>query len=1501
MFRTEQKTNNGKLLVAVLALAMIFAGCIVLMGDDVQATDVDTQQEFIEALEGNDSINVTQTITLSNIEGGVLDLNGKTITVSEGANLNIDGIKLQNGSITGSATTYNGQYILGMHGASTIEKVDIESTGAAAPCAVLVFSGATANITNCEITTDGDGNFGAIQVSGTTTITGGNIAGFITYNVYTGTGLLTINGCSDIILNFPNSTTVDNNILILNNTTVSETVIGWDTSNSNASVPGNSDPVNIVFDDTYDLGTIRPAESDQFTGDKSVSEGTNGDISGSTISEGITYNSNDGSKNVASYDELVAAIGNGTDNSVINVVGDIVLKDSITIGVNQTVNFNGVTVTRSSDTSVINVNGLMTIDNSYIYVPAVVDEDAVLDVINAHQLTSTGTLNDSTQVGVGDTLTLSGTVPENRVVDVYGTLITSDLTVNGTVNAYQGSTVSIEGTVTVAKTFTLQNGAELELSGTVNVRNDRNGDATFTISDGAKMTVTSEGTLNVNRATANGAPANTLDVQGTLVLEGTMNVTGTLTGEVQNKGTLTFNGTSDDAKVVMYDGVSMTVTSVTGKMTVTDGDSTNVDVIADYLGITSEQVASLGYKTSLGNSVELENVRGITVSETITSASDVVSNQTVRSYMGNMTVSGTATIVTGQTDGGVSVNGACKKITEVTDETRIGTLTIGDTTVGAGITYTFTGTVTVSGNFTAVAPETSGSNPLAAAAVINNGKITVTGMITASADVANALESRADSINAVKYTVTGTDDNATRTTYYTNFADAIAAVGDADDDTITVLGDVETSADAQLASGMTITVNGALTIGADYQLDIAAGALLSINGKVDVQGVLVINDNNTGLTTSGRDSLVYDVLKTVENTDTYSSLAYALENAASGETITLSKGVDLRTDTEIPEGVTLVVPRNTYLNFVEDVTLTVNGTLTIQATDNGIRNGTSGTWGEDVSIVVNGVMGSASVYDYSTYKISGAYFTLRGTNYISNVVYAAENIGNESAIAINGTVTTADVTFTAGNTALTVTVNSGATFNAGTVTLDGATLDIDGTMSGTVAAAADGSTASVQLDRVAGVENKDGTVIGPVIASDSDTTVDGDVDYLYIGGYVNSGTATVASGTVTVNNSNLVINTTNADVRDGAVVIASGATLDVPSRTVLHAQANSGTAKTVLSVAGTLDVDGTVNITGQTAVAGILTINEGARVNLIQDANVTSNIGSMTVTGTVDAVQSDDGKGTLSITKGAHVAVESGSVSGTVAPDTTSYLIAYPGADLANAQIAWNDSTEESDADSTQFVVNGEIYMTVYGSDNSQVVIQNILNAITFDIPGYDVGLKKGGAVAENTILYNVENWYTDAGMAQNTRISDASAKIGGDYDVIYSEVQASYIDGTISEGTGLDLYIDNIRYDPNNAMFREGLQVGTHTVSFEVTAGYDGSNATITFNGQTIQNGGTITITADMDGFTLVANGAVPASYPSGSGSSDDGMGLTDYLLIILVILIVIMAIMVAMRLMRS
>ena len=99
-------------------------------------------------------------------------------------------------------------------------------------------------------------------------------------------------------------------------------------------------------------------------------------------------------------------------------------------------------------------------------------------------------------------------------------------------------------------------------------------------------------------------------------------------------------------------------------------------------------------------------------------------------------------------------------------------------------------------------------------------------------------------------------------------------------------------------------------------------------------------------------------------------------------------------------------------------------------------------------------------------------------------------------------------------------------------------------------------------------------------------------------------------------------------------------------------------------------------------------------------------------------------------------------------------------------------------------------------------------------------------------------------------------------------------------------------------------LSVGTHVISITANAQYSIENATITFNGQTVQNGGTIEVTADMATFTLTASGATPSEIVIDTGSSDsgsDGLGLTDYLLIVLVILIVIMAIMVALRLMRS
>ena len=139
-----------------------------------------------------------------------------------------------------------------------------------------------------------------------------------------------------------------------------------------------------------------------------------------------------------------------------------------------------------------------------------------------------------------------------------------------------------------------------------------------------------------------------------------------------------------------------------------------------------------------------------------------------------------------------------------------------------------------------------------------------------------------------------------------------------------------------------------------------------------------------------------------------------------------------------------------------------------------------------------------------------------------------------------------------------------------------------------------------------------------------------------------------------------------------------------------------------------------------------------------------------------------------------------------------------------------------------------------------------------------------------------------------------------GDYENIYIGMEPALVTGVISVGTGLNLYIDSLAWDPSVGY---QLGVGTHVISFDVTTGYDGTNATITFNGQTVKNGGTIEITSDMTTFTLMVSGAVPSSgqVVIENGGDSGSLGLTDYLLIVLVILIVIMAIIVATRLMRS
>ena len=243
----------------------------------------------------------------------------------------------------------------------------------------------------------------------------------------------------------------------------------------------------------------------------------------------------------------------------------------------------------------------------------------------------------------------------------------------------------------------------------------------------------------------------------------------------------------------------------------------------------------------------------------------------------------------------------------------------------------------------------------------------------------------------------------------------------------------------------------------------------------------------------------------------------------------------------------------------------------------------------------------------------------------------------------------------------------------------------------------------------------------------------------------------------------------------------------------------------------------------------------------------------------------------------------------------SAYILAYAGADLTGAQIDWNAATAESDALTTTYYINEIEYATVYASATNEVMIDDVF-----------------GADGEEIVLTGLDTEEPATGYAWEDAAGETATVLDiGSPEAVYIEFAPAKISGVVTIGSGINLYIDGVQVlgytgdaDGEQTIANNlALGVGTHKVSYEISAGWDGSTVVFTFNGQTIENDSTITITADMTSFTLSATGATNSTGTSGGSTSggDDGMGLTDYLLIVLVVLIVIMAIMVALRLMRS
>ena len=785
--------------------------------------------------------------------------------------------------------------------------------------------------------------------------------------------------------------------------------------------------------------------------------------------------------------------------------------------------------------------------------------------------------------------------------------------------------------------------------------------------------------------------------------------------------------------------------------------------------------------------------------------------------------------------------------------------------------------------------------------------------------------------NGTQYTIegaSGEDDVG----YITTFEAAYAQIANAKDTTIVILGDMTIEIDVNLTSKQTIDLNdNQVKIDTDATVEVQRGG--TIDGKIyDVQGVLI--SYNGGGVTAPQNYAVYK--KTTEYTQ-WSGLIPAINNAVAGDVIDVKNPATVEDDMTIPAGVT--VNNQSVLTFEEDLviaetavlnneggkiqmigeksTITVDGTLDSgEGTVNFMNKNAGPDAGTNpyVSATSKGADDSRSMTSVGSSVIgtgsnvnmfiSAAYYTNEDgyTEYttVAKAVAAAEAMEyNVTNVVVVGTLNQSDdITLAAGTT---LTIDNNAKVTLGKVTLTagangatGAKVISNGQLTATVA----GATGVVGSTSESTVELSKAALTAEMVSNTDNQNVTS--DYLVISGNASGTPVTYApvKGTVTVATGTVNAGTIEFDGKN-TLTVAAGATLAVEKIGANAAELIVGNNEEKASVT----VEGTIVF----ADDGELTMDTDSIMDVngtmtVADETDVSVAGTLNVAGTLAVSTTEDKEASVAIPAGGVLAVE-GTVTGAV--DTVDgspvggYIKAYVGADLSNAIINMVAGAEESQAESTAFYINGELYMTVYSVDVD--ALDTALVDEKFELAG--VVTKIPGTTTDPTPVLDINYvtyWYTDAELSEE---ADDNAVLGNP-EALYFKAPAATAEVTISVGSGISIYIDDVRYDSGRTVT---LAVGTHSVTATVNPGFTGT-VNVTFAGQVVTNG-QFEITADMasaayDGVLAIsATGDITqdSTVVIDGGNAGSDMGLTDYLLIILVILIVIMAIIVALRLMRS
>ena len=773
---------------------------------------------------------------------------------------------------------------------------------------------------------------------------------------------------------------------------------------------------------------------------------------------------------------------------------------------------------------------------------------------------------------------------------------------------------------------------------------------------------------------------------------------------------------------------------------------------------------------------------------------------------------------------------------------------IEDVTVASAPSSPYNLAFAVSGKRIAV----SGELTLGKSVVLDvNGKLSVTGKLVATEEGSNVtigttgeitvtglLQKIAPKITS-KINAAMYESKIGTTTVY-NYTTLKAAIDSGAKD-ITVIGTVKVTESVTIPAGVTVKLENAATIivGSEEDTEVVLTVADTATIKYGTVDVkgTLYFENKKDNKVAKIDS---DVSVIGEKDARYTNLFTALNNAKAGDTVTVDKTtVELKKSITIKEGVTLDVPISKSLKVFAGVTITVNGTL------------------KTATAVLTD---SGVLFDLSADKL-----TKKAAIIVNGVFMSMDPVQYDGATTkymIPGAYYS--LTDDAGAYNYVTTLENASKSTATKVEVYGKVSAGDVVFTGTDAASkavivadkAELTVASIALDK-ASLEVK-GQISGDVKVGDSAVTVKN----------VKTKVTIDKDGCMVVENASKVGTTGSFKIAAGSIHIRN-ATIDV---TVASGATLSSDSNDVTTIDGKLTIEGTVTVANeQTITAKKDVVVKGTLT--VADANDSKNAGIFEIQGRLYiGLTSDDVTG------------DAASVSGAI----NGVTVAFVKADATVSDATLDSFKVDGVLKSTTYVVEGKDWMTVYDRTGNYTITS-----------------------VNKAPVKNAEF----KGVWKNTKGEDVKAtdKIGAkNCDKVTADIKYDIYTIKITPCAG----IESIAIDGNlittSVLTSYGgadVKAGSHTITYSLANGYSGEAklSLVKSDDKTTAavSGQTFTVSGEKGEVHLQLTGVEKSGYVDPvvpeQKDNDDGMSLTDILLIVLVVLIVIMAVIVAMRLMRS